>query len=43
MRSGAAEAAAIPAGALACTKFGSVDAMPVKSEIIELMQKQEPE
>ena len=31
------------AGALACTKFGSVDAMPVKSEIIELMQKQEPE
>ena len=31
------------AGALACTKFGSVDAMPVKSEIIELMQKQEPQ
>ncbi len=31
------------AGALACTKFGSVDAMPVKAEIIELMQKQEPE
>jgi ribokinase len=31
------------AGALACTKFGSVDAMPVKSEIIELMQKQELE
>jgi ribokinase len=31
------------AGALACTKFGSVDAMPAKAEIIELMQKQEPE
>jgi ribokinase len=31
------------AGALACTKFGSVDAMPTKAEIIELMQKQEPE
>jgi ribokinase len=31
------------AGALACTKFGSVDAMPTKGEIIELMQKQEPE
>jgi ribokinase len=31
------------AGALACTKFGSVDAMPTKTEIIELMQKQEPE
>jgi ribokinase len=31
------------AGALACTKFGSVDAMPTKEEIIELMQKQEPE
>ncbi len=30
------------AGALACTKFGSVDAMPAKAEIIELMQKQEP-
>jgi len=29
------------AGALACTKFGSVDAMPAKAEIIELMQKQE--
>ena len=31
------------AGALACTKFGSVDAMPTNAEIIELMQKQEPE
>ena len=31
------------AGALACTKFGSVDAMPTKAEIIELMQKQETE
>jgi ribokinase len=31
------------AGALACTKFGSVDAMPTKAEIIELLQKQEPE
>jgi len=31
------------AGAIACTKFGSVDAMPTKAEIIELMQKQEPE
>jgi ribokinase len=31
------------AGALACTKFGSVDALPTKAEIIELMQKQEPE
>lgn len=31
------------AGALACTKFGSVDAMATKEEIIELMQKQEPE
>ena len=31
------------AGAIACTKFGSVDALPTKSEIIELMQKQEIE
>ncbi|MBN2019128.1 MAG: ribokinase [Sedimentisphaerales bacterium] len=31
------------AGAIACTKFGSVDAMPAKAEIIELLQKQEPE
>lgn len=34
---------AAAAGAMACTKFGSVDAMPTKAEIIELMQKQEPE
>ena len=26
------------AGALACTKFGAVDAMPTNAEIIELMQ-----
>ncbi len=31
------------AGAIACTKFGAVEAMPTKEEIIELMQKQEPE
>ncbi len=31
------------AGALACTKFGSIEAMPTKAEIIELLQKQEPE
>jgi ribokinase len=31
------------AGALACTKFGSIDALPTKAEIIELMQKQDPE
>ncbi len=31
------------AGALACTKFGSVEAMPTKAEIIELLQKQEGE
>ena len=29
------------AGALACTKFGSIEAMPTKAEIIELLQKQE--
>jgi ribokinase len=28
------------AGALACTKFGSIEAMPTKAEIIELLQKQ---
>ncbi len=27
------------AGALACTKFGSIEAMPAKSEILELLQK----
>jgi len=30
---------AAAAGALACTKFGSVEAMPAKAEIIELIQK----
>ena len=29
------------AGALACTKFGSIEALPTKAEIIELLQKQE--
>ena len=28
------------AGALACTKFGSIEAIPTKAEIIELLQKQ---
>jgi sugar/nucleoside kinase (ribokinase family) len=31
------------AGALACTKFGSLEAMPTKAEIIELLQKEEVE
>jgi ribokinase len=31
------------AGALACTKFGAVESMPAKAEIIELLQKQEGE
>jgi ribokinase len=29
------------AGALACTKFGSIEALPLKAEIIELLQKEE--
>ncbi len=29
------------AGALACTKFGALEAMPAKAEIIELLQKHE--
>lgn len=29
------------AGALACTKFGSIEAMPTKAEIIQLLQKEE--
>jgi len=29
------------AGALACTKFGSIEALPTKAEIIELLQKEE--
>ncbi len=31
------------AGALACTKFGSIEALPSKAEIIELLQKQDIE
>jgi sugar/nucleoside kinase (ribokinase family) len=27
------------AGALACTKFGAIEALPAKAEIIELLQK----
>ena len=29
------------AGALACTKFGSIEALPSKAEIIELLQKED--
>ncbi len=29
------------AGALTCTKFGSIEAMPTKAEIIELLQKED--
>jgi len=29
------------AGALVCTKFGSIEALPTKAEIIELLQKEE--
>lgn len=31
------------AGALACTKFGSIEALPTKAEIIELLQKEDCE
>ena len=31
------------AGALACTKFGSTEALPTKAEIIELLQKEDTE
>jgi ribokinase len=31
------------AGALACTKFGSIEALPSKADIIELLQKQDVE
>jgi ribokinase len=31
------------AGALACTKFGSIEALPTKAEIIELLQKEDTE
>jgi len=34
---------AAAAGALACTKFGAVEAMPTKAEIIELLQKADTE
>ncbi len=29
------------AGALACTKFGSIEALPTKADIIELLQKED--
>jgi sugar/nucleoside kinase (ribokinase family) len=29
------------AGALACTKFGSIESLPTKAEIIELLQTRE--
>jgi sugar/nucleoside kinase (ribokinase family) len=29
------------AGALACTKFGSIEALPTKDEIIQLLQKED--
>lgn len=31
------------AGALACTKFGSIEALPTKAEIIQLLQKEDSE
>jgi ribokinase len=31
------------AGALACTKFGSIEALPTKADIIQLLQKEETE
>jgi len=31
------------AGALTCTKFGSIEALPIKSEIIELLQQEDSE
>ena len=31
------------AGALACTKFGSIEAMPTKADIIQLLQKEDTE
>jgi ribokinase len=39
VREGAKFASA--AGALACTKFGSIEALPTKAEIIELLQKED--
>jgi ribokinase len=32
---------AMAAGALACTKFGSIEALPTKAEIIQLLQKED--
>ena len=29
------------AGALTCTKFGTIEALPTKAEIIELLQKED--
>jgi len=29
------------AGALACTKFGAIEALPTKNEIIEILQKED--
>jgi ribokinase len=29
------------AGALACTKFGSIESLPTKDEIIQLLQKED--
>ena len=37
------DAFASAAGALACTKFGSIEALPTKAEIIELLQKEDTE
>ncbi len=34
---------ACAAGALVCTKFGSIEALPTKAEIIELLQKEDTE
>jgi ribokinase len=34
---------ACAAGALACTKFGSIEALPTKAEIIEILQKEDIE
>ena len=34
---------ACAAGALACTKFGSIETLPTKAEIIELLQKEDRE
>ena len=31
------------AGALACTKFGPIEALPTRAEIIELLQKEDTE